>query len=312
METDALDPRRRPLLVVGGLYVLAHIATIVGVALWYSRDVDGLVASGATSFPYVVLITAFAIALVVLCARALSRRWWIGGMCVLVGLAVVRSVVPTAGGLLTVVVVFAIVLLPVAVLAAVLLRVMLVRLSSDRLAKLPHQPGTTKLLFVVGLLLLTTAGGSVVAAVTAPPAVPPADWTADRQLTYLERTDQMDRQTGAFVDGRRDYQRAARVLTLLADERINTPNEALSAAVVLHHGTCSAHFELAYRLASVAAAEGVEDASSWTRLTYDRWQLSLGNDQQYGTQTGSPTVGGGCAPPVPNELNRSAPITSPS
>lgn len=308
MDTDGLDPRRRPLLTAGCLYIIAHIGTIAGVALWYSRDVGGLVASGATSLPYVLLITGFAVAITILSGRSLSRRWWIGGVAIVVGLAVLRSVLSTAGFLLTGVVLFAIVLLPVVVFVAVLLRALVVRLPSDRLASLPHRSETVRLLFVVGLFLVAIAGGSVAAVVTAPPAVPSADWEADRQLAYLERTDQTDRQTGAFVDSRRDYQRAERVLTLLAADRVDTPDGALSAAIVLHHGTCRAHFEIAHRLATAAATEGVEKAAPWTRLTYDRWQLSLGNSQEYGTQTGSPGVTEACAPPIPDGLNVSAPM----
>jgi hypothetical protein len=308
MQTAPIDPRRRPLLTVGGAYVLAHVATIAAVAAWYGRDVEGLVAAGGTSLPYALLVTGFAIVLVATCGRSLPRRWTVGGAAALLALVAVRSAVPVAAGLLTVIVVFAIVLLPVVVLTAVTARIVVVRLPWKRIAEIPDRRGTIGVAFLCGVLLLATVGGSVVAAAAAPPAVPPADWVAERQLAYLERTDQADRRTGAFVDGRRDYRRATRVLALLTADRVNTPAAALDAAVVLQHGTCPEHFEIGHRLATTAAAAGVEGADRWARLTHDRWQRSLGNPQEHGTQVGSASAGGACAPVVPSALDPADPL----
>jgi hypothetical protein len=150
-------------------------------------------------------------------------------------------------------------------------------------------------------------GSSLLAVGTAPPAVPPDEWDADRQLVYLERTDQNDRLSGAFVDRRRDYARADRVLDLVASDRVTEPADKLHAAVVLHHGTCTAHFELAHRLA-VAADESPDiDATRWVQVTYDRWQVSMGEEQRYGTQRGTRSAHTSCQPPVPAEINISAP-----
>jgi hypothetical protein len=308
MNTDALDPRRRPVLVVSGIYVFAHLTTVATLAVVYGSETDRLVASGAATLPYALLTTAFTGVIVALSARSLSRRWWFCGAALLGGVSAARLLLPAVGGLLTVLVVFAVVLLPVVVSGCAFLRLVIVRLPSRRLAALPRRPETTRFLFVVCVLLLSTTGGSVVATVTAPPPVPPVDWAVDRQLAYLEDSDQSDRRTGAFVDSRRDYQRAERVLMLLSADRVDRPADALDAAVVLHHGTCPAHFELAHRLATIADDGGIENADQWVRLTYDRWQLSLGNPQQYGTQTGSPSVSTVCAPPIPSELNVSAPL----
>jgi hypothetical protein len=308
MDTNRFDPRRRPYLVAAVAYVALHVGIVLVTAVAVGSDLDGLASNGAPSLSYFLLMTAFGAVLVGLSARAVGRRWWVAAAALLVALVGVRYVAPSVGGLLSIPVVFALVLLPVVVLAAVLLRLVVVRLGSARLARLPGHPVTVRALLVVGVVLVATVGGALLAVATAPSAVPPADWSADRQLAYLERTDQADRRTGAFVDGSRDYRRAERVLALLAADRVDSPAAGFDAAVVLQHGNCPEHFELAHRLATAADAAGVDGADRWTRLTYDRWQLSLGNDQRYATQTGSPQVDADCAPPVPAGLNVSAPL----
>jgi hypothetical protein len=285
-----------------------HVGTVLVAAVVAGNDLDALASSGVASLSYFLLMAPFGAVLAGLGARGAGRRWRVGAVALVVAVVGVRYVAPSVGGLLSVPVVFAVVFLPFVVLAAVLVRLVVVRLGSARLARLPGHPVAARALLVVGVVLVATTGGALLAVATAPPAVPPADWSADRQLSYLERTDQADRRTGAFVDGSRDYRRAGRVLALLAADRVEKADGRLDAAVVLQHGNCPEHFELAHRLATTADAAGVDGADRWSRLTYDRWQLSLGNDQRYGTQTGGPAVDAACAPPIPADLNVSAPL----
>lgn len=308
MDRNRFDPRRRPYLAAAVVYVGLHVGTALGAAVAVGSDLDALASNSAASLSYFLLMAAFGAVLVGLSARTVGRRWRVGAAGLLAAVVGVRYVAPSVGGLLSVPVVFALVFLPFVVLAAVLVRVVVVRLGSTRLARLPGHPVTVRVLLVAGVVLVATTGGALLAVATAPAAVPPADWPADRQLAHLERTDQADRRTGAFVDRSRDYRRAERVLALLAADRVTSPASQFDAAVVLQHGSCPEHFELAHRLATAADAGGVDRAAQWTRLTYDRWQLSLGNDQRYGTQTGSPQVDAACTPPIPAGLNVSAPL----
>jgi hypothetical protein len=208
----------------------------------------------------------------------------------------------------SVVVVFALVFLPYVVAFGVLGRLVVVRLPLPRVTRLPGHPVTIRGLLVAGLLLTGTVGGSVVAVAAAPPAVPPADWSADRQLDYLERTDQRDRQTGAMVDRSRDYRRAERVLDLLQAGRADSPEGWLGAAIVLQHGSCADHFEIAHRLATAANASSDIDATRWVHVTYDRWQVATGTEQRYGTQIGTRRADEACHPPIPAGLDASDPL----
>jgi hypothetical protein len=287
-------------------YVCLHVALVFGSAAVADGDTGSLVAAGSFSIVYYLLITAFGTVLLAVTAPSLPRDWWIVGGVSAVALVAVRYVSGTAGGVLTIVALFAIVLLPYVVAAGALAQLLAGRFGGDRLRGLPTHPLTRRGLFVASVFLVATVGGSVLAVVAALPAVPPEDWPADQQLSYLERTDQRDRETGAVVDRSRDYRRAERVLSLLT--KTDTPEEWLDAAIVLQHGTCPEHFELANRLA-VAANESAEvNATGWVRLTYDRWQVSIGEPQRYRTQTGTRPVNAACHPPVPAGLNVSAPL----
>jgi hypothetical protein len=296
---------RHPALAAAGGYVCLHVAIVVGSSAYAGGDAGSLVAAGISSLAYYLLITAFGLVLLAITARSLPRWWWVAGGAVVATLVVVRYAFGTAAGVLTILAVFALVFLPYVVAGGVVARLLVGRFGGGRLRGLPAHPLTRRGLFLAGVLLVATVGGSVLAVAAAPPAVPPDDWPAERQLAYLERTDQRDRETGAVADRSRDYRRAERVLSLLAAGRADAPDEWLDAAVVLHHGTCPEHFELAHRLA-VAANDSAElDATDWVHLTYDRWQVSMGQPQRYGTQSGTRPVGTECHPPIPAGLNAS-------
>jgi hypothetical protein len=289
-------------------YICLHVVLVFGSVAVADGDTGSLVAAGGLSIVYYLLITAFGIVLLAVTTPSLSRGWWIGGFTTVVALVAMRYVFGTAGGILTIMALFAIVFLPYAVAASILARLLVSRFGGDRLGDLPTHHLTRAGMFVAGVFLVAMVGGSVLAVAAAPPAVPAEDWPADRQLNYVEWTDQRDRETGAVVDRRRDYHRAERVLSLLTAGKVDSPEEWLDAAVVLHHGTCPAHFELANRLAVAANESAAVTATDWVRLTYDRWQVSMGEPQRYSTQTGTRPVNAACHPPVPAGLNVSAPL----
>jgi hypothetical protein len=301
---------RHPALAAAVGYVCLHVALVLGLAAAAGGDAGSLVAAGVPSVAYYLLIVAFGAALLVVTGPSLSRGWWVVGGAMAVALVAVRYAFGIAGGVLTVVALFAIVLLPYVVAAGVVARLLVGRFEGNRLRGLPTHPLTRRGVFVAGVFLVATVGGSVLAVAAAPPAVPPADWPAERQLDYLERTDQRDRETGAVADRSRDYRRTERVLSLLAAGRADAPDEWLDAAVVLHHGTCSAHFEVAHRLALAANESAELDATRWVHLTYDRWQVSMGEPQRYGTQTGTRSADAECHPPVPTALEPGSPLAT--
>ena len=301
---------RHPLLVAAVGYACLHVALVVGLTVYARGDTGSLVATGLSSIAYYLLITAFGTAILAVTASSLPRQWWVAGGMLAVALVAIRYTFAPAAGVLTIVAVFAFVFLPYVVAVGVVARLLVGRFGGSRSRSLPDHPVTRRGLFVAGVFLVATIGGSVLAVAAAPPAIPPEDWPADQQLGYLEQTDQHDRETGAVADRSRDYRRAERVLSLLAAGRADAPEEWLDAAVVLHHGTCPTHFELAHRLALAANESGEVSATEWVYLTYDRWQVSIGEPQRYGTQTGTRSVDAACHPPVPSGLDPSMPLES--
>jgi hypothetical protein len=289
-------------------YICLHVVLVFGSVAVADGDTGSLVAAGGLSIVYYLLITAFGMVLLAVTTPSLSRGWWIGGFTTVVALVAMRYVFGTAGGILTIMALFAIVFLPYVVAASILARLLVSRFGGDRLGDLPTHHLTRAGVFVAGVFVVAIVGGSVLAVGAAAPAVPAEDWPADRQLNYLEQTDQRDRETGAVIDRRRDYRRAERVLSLLTAGKADSPEEWLDAAIVLHHGTCPEHFELANRLAVAANESATVTATDWVRLTYDRWQVSMGEPQRYSTQTGTRPVNAACHPPVPAKLNVSAPL----
>ena len=60
------------------------------------------------------------------------------------------------------------------------------------------------------------------------------------------------------------------------------------AAFVFQHGDCSDHYFFASQLARAALARSVPQAGWLYAATLDRWQLSQGQPQKYGTQFVAP------------------------
>ena len=130
------------------------------------------------------------------------------------------------------------------------------------------------------------ANGIVLAASSflAPPAVPVAA-TPDEQVQKMAEMDQMDRSSGRILLApKRDDLRVRTTERLLQNHTLSSPDSQLSAALILQHGQCPRHFQMAYEQARRAYEAGDKDAKWLMQATYDRWQISLGKPQKYNTQ----------------------------
>lgn len=78
--------------------------------------------------------------------------------------------------------------------------------------------------------------------------------------------------------------RCQRVIDLYAKGSIEDGRDHFHAGLVLLHGERTAHYELARTFAHRAATMG--EARAWTvqAMAWDRWLLSLGKPQRFGTQ----------------------------
>jgi len=119
--------------------------------------------------------------------------------------------------------------------------------------------------------------------------------TVSEKLAHAYTTDQSDRMTiktylGIFDDNmaKRDSIRLEQVNQLYKDNQISQPLDKFYAAFVLHHSKRSELFEVAQQLANEAASVNeLKDnyVAQWlAKATYDRWMVSLGKPQKYGTQ----------------------------
>ncbi len=130
------------------------------------------------------------------------------------------------------------------------------------------------------------ASGVVGSGLAAPPATLPRDTPIDRQFSAMLTSDQSDRWSGRFVTMPwRDRRRLERTRELLASDPSLKPHTAYAAAMILQHGTRPADFQKAHELAKAAHYGGVTEAEWLAKATFDRWQLSLGKPQKYGTQS---------------------------
>ena len=141
------------------------------------------------------------------------------------------------------------------------------------------------------------ANGIVLArtAFFAPPAIPAASAPPHQQVQDMAVMDQADRSSGRILLAPgRDDMRLRTVESLVQKDALTTPDDWLAAALILQHGHCPRHFEMAYELARRAHEAGATDAEWLMQAAYDRWQLSLGKPQKYGTQPDFRPGAGGC------------------
>jgi hypothetical protein len=107
----------------------------------------------------------------------------------------------------------------------------------------------------------------------------------------MYRTDQRDRVTLRWLNLSRDDARHTRVLESVGAGLGQEPEQLLDAAIILQHGRDSSDYRIAHELAKAASEKEVntqrwsQSSAEWlTKATYDRWMLSLGKPQVYGTQ----------------------------
>ncbi len=111
--------------------------------------------------------------------------------------------------------------------------------------------------------------------------------SVERELKCMYDVDQSDRYSGRFLllPGR-DKARLSRAREIIRLNADSLSGEAMyHAAMILQHGNSSGDFESAHHLARSAFEAGVVKAEGLSRAAYDRWQLSIGKPQKYGTQS---------------------------
>ncbi len=137
-------------------------------------------------------------------------------------------------------------------------------------------------------MILMGASGILLGGLSARPVppVPQRAMSTSDELKYIYGTDQSDRFTGLWVMNLdRDRIRLQRVKTLYRAGHITEPLDEYNAAMVYQHATCADDYQVAYELAKAAAEGGLpESHPPLVHQAYDRWQMSLGKRQTYGTQ----------------------------
>lgn len=82
----------------------------------------------------------------------------------------------------------------------------------------------------------------------------------------------------------RDLERRKEVLELIARGEVNTQNDLYRAAVIFLHGAEPKDFLTAHRLAVIASIQGHRNARWLAAASLDRFLMSIGLPQTYGTQ----------------------------
>ncbi len=81
-----------------------------------------------------------------------------------------------------------------------------------------------------------------------------------------------------------DTARRVEVLGYILNGQIHTARDLVYAAFIFQHGDCSEHYHFANRLAQIAMDSGYTDARWIYAATLDRYLMSLGQPQKFGTQ----------------------------
>jgi hypothetical protein len=215
------------------------------------------------------------------------RRW----LAVSLGGGIILAIALVVLALLDVAPALPLVTFVVGVLSTFVTGLVLCLLLLFRLVHLRHRPVSARPLIVPALVIGAGILGLLAGYLAGPAPVPDANRVAADQLAYLYGTDQRDRVTLRFLNTSRDDARIARVLELHQAESDWTPEEMLDAAMVLQHGHDSSHYRIAHELAAGANERGVntqrwpKGTADWLmKATYDRWMMSIGKPQVYGTQ----------------------------
>ena len=83
---------------------------------------------------------------------------------------------------------------------------------------------------------------------------------------------------------REDTERRVEVMGYLKKGQLTTGNDMYYAAFIFQHGNCPEHYQLANKLADKAMKLGYSDARWIYAATLDRYLLSVGKKQKFGTQ----------------------------
>jgi hypothetical protein len=108
----------------------------------------------------------------------------------------------------------------------------------------------------------------------------------NQELRGLFDEDQADRRSQLPADlAERDQRRRRRVEQLLAEGTVADPDDLFHAAMVFQHGADRAHYLRSHELAKRAADLGSTRPARWlAAAAYDRWLMTGGLPQKYGTQ----------------------------
>jgi len=107
------------------------------------------------------------------------------------------------------------------------------------------------------------------------------------RIKQLFDADQMARQADP-IDWEQlsseDIQRRVEISAHLTEGRLNAPASLYCAAFIFQHGNCPEHYQLAHALAERALQAGFDQARWIYAAILDRYLLSVGQPQKYGTQ----------------------------
>ncbi len=114
--------------------------------------------------------------------------------------------------------------------------------------------------------------------------------TDNLRLEELHAADQSERaqvlttaQAAAALKAR-DLERRREVFEMISRGEVNTPNDLYRAAVIFLHGAEPKDFLAAHRLAVIGAINGHRPSRWLAAASLDRFLMSLGLAQTYGTQ----------------------------
>lgn len=102
---------------------------------------------------------------------------------------------------------------------------------------------------------------------------------------YLQDIDDRNQKSIDWsIVGPRDEARKAEVLKILEEQNDLVAEDYHHAALILQHGDFPEDYKKAHECAAKAVEMG-DDSSRWLfAASWDRWQLSIGKPQRYGTQ----------------------------
>lgn len=111
-----------------------------------------------------------------------------------------------------------------------------------------------------------------------------------KELTEISKKDQADRMTPNPEMTANDTKRRVRVAAIAAESCLKDKDDYFTAAVVFQHGSLPEHYMQATLYANKSAALGHPAAESLRLLTIDRYLMSLGYKQIFGSQVTAPAA----------------------